>query len=432
MKGAPQRLTKAVIERAEPKTSPYVLWDSDLPGFGCRINPTGRRTYIVQYRLQGSRKAYQPSIGESRVISLSQARARAAKMLATARLGTDPVAERKERAAKEAVLADRLTLAQLVEQYVTALRAGTVKTRRRSNGPLAKQYLLDTERHLRRFANKHGATPAQEIDRKLHVLPFLDKLAGQTATHRQTHGSLQRLYAWGRQRGLVTNNPTSDIQTSLPPSRDHTLSLPELAEVWRAAEEIGGSHGDLVKLLVLTGQRESEVAAMVWGEIDLTARRWTMPGQHNKPNRKHVLPLSGLAVELLTARLGTKPPPRDELVLPSVSRDSSRRPVEISGWTKLRIKLEEKSGVIGWRFHDLRRSFVTICAEHGADIGTLDSMLNHAASGTRGGVIGVYQRAALLKPARQVMLLWDGLLRAAIGLPTAMKPEEKIVALPTR
>jgi hypothetical protein len=60
-------------------------------------------------------------------------------------------------------------------------------------------------------------------------------------------------------------------------------------------------------------------------------------------------------------------------------------------------------------------------------------MFNHAASGTRGGVIGVYQRAALLEPAQQVMLLlWDGLLREAIGLPAAMKPDDKIVALPER
>jgi hypothetical protein len=60
--------------------------------------------------------------------------------------------------------------------------------------------------------------------------------------------------------------------------------------------------------------------------------------------------------------------------------------------------------------HDFRRSFVTICAEHGSEVAVLDSMLNHASSATRGGVIGTYQRATLLEPMRRVMALWNLLL----------------------
>jgi hypothetical protein len=58
---------------------------------------------------------------------------------------------------------------------------------------------------------------------------------------------------------------------------------------------------------------------------------------------------------------------------------------------------------------------VSICAEHGDDIAVLDSLLNHASSATRGGVVGVYQRATLVEPMRGVMALWDRLLREARG-----------------
>jgi hypothetical protein len=58
---------------------------------------------------------------------------------------------------------------------------------------------------------------------------------------------------------------------------------------------------------------------------------------------------------------------------------------------------------------------VTICAEHGADVAVLDSLLNHASSATRGGVIGVYQRATLIEPMRKLMALWNGLLTEALS-----------------
>jgi integrase len=426
-------LTKTVIDRAPTRSRAYVLWDSNLQGFGCRVHPSGRRTFIVQYRLRGSRKSYQPTIGEYGTLTLAQARQQAAGMLAAARFGADPQAERKDRAAREAAAAKQLTVAQLIEQYLTALRAGAVKTRRRHGGALASTYIADTERYLRRFAAKYGALPAAEIDRGMHVLPFLDKLASQPAVHRHSCGSLHRLYAWARQRRQVAIDPTEDIFTRAPAGRERSLTLAELARLWHAADSVGGVHGDAIKLLIATGQRRDEVADLPWGEIDLASARWTLPPGRTKAHRQHVLPLPGLAIEVLTGRLGERrqPPPRDELVLPTLSRDG-RRLTRISGWTWLKDLLEKKSGVTDWRLHDLRRSFVTICAEHGADIGTLDSMLNHAASGTRGGVIGVYQRATLLEPARQVMLLWDSLLREAIGLWVAMKPDEKIVALAAR
>ena len=86
----------------------------------------------------------------------------------------------------------------------------------------------------------------------------------------------------------------------------------------------------------------------------------------------------------------------------------------ISGWNRLKRELDRTAGVTAWRLHDFRRSIVTICAEHGADVVTLDSMLNHACSATWSGVIGVYQRATLLEPMRWVMTLWDGLPQAAL------------------
>jgi integrase len=135
--------------------------------------------------------------------------------------------------------------------------------------------------------------------------------------------------------------------------------------------------------------------------------------------RQHVLPLAALAVSALQTRHAAhqRPLPATDLVLPTLTRDG-KSIAPISGWNWLKRELDRRTGVSDWWLHDFRRSIVSICAEHGVDIAVLDSLLNHASSATRGGVIGTYQRALLIEPMRKVMALWDRLLREAIGLPS--------------
>jgi hypothetical protein len=74
-----KHLTKTVIDRAPTKPRAYILWDSELRGFGCGVHPSGPRNFIVQYRLRGSRKSYQPTIGEYGTLTPAQARKQATR-----------------------------------------------------------------------------------------------------------------------------------------------------------------------------------------------------------------------------------------------------------------------------------------------------------------------------------------------------------------
>jgi integrase len=250
--------------------------------------------------------------------------------------------------------------------------------------------------------------------------------------HRRMHGAISRMYAWARRHELVTSRPADDIDTASPPSRERVLSLEELARIWRAADQLEHVYRDAVQLLILTGQRRAEVAGMTWGEIDLARALWTLQAARTKARRQHVLPLAAQAVATLQARHAVfrRAPAASDLVLPTTGRDG-KGIAPISGWNWLKRELDRRSGVTDWRLHDFRRSIVSICAERGADIAVLDSLLNHASSATRGGVIGVYQRATLLEPTRKVMALWDGLLREAIGLPAPEATGGKVVSLRT-
>jgi integrase len=167
---------------------------------------------------------------------------------------------------------------------------------------------------------------------------------------------------------------------------------------------------------------------MTWGEIDLAASLWTLPAGRTKARRQqHTIPLPALAVAILQARQKAcaQFPAGDDLVLPSQNRDGKSN-APISGWAWLKRELDKRARELPpWQMHDFRRSLVTHCAEQGADIAVLDSLLNHAASATRGGIVGVYQKATLLEPMRQVMRCWNLLLETALA-----GDAETIVELP--
>lgn len=412
-------LTKTTIDSAPPRGKPFLIWDDELHGFGCIIHPTGRRSFVVQYRLRGASRTHRVALGAYGDVTLAQARKRAADMLAEARLGHDPKAEAKARKAE----AGELTLAALVQHYLTAIEENRVPSRRLKGRQRSKRYAQGIKFHLDGFAAIHGKLAANAITRA-HVRLYLDKLTHQPASHRIAHGTLHRMFDWAIKRDLIScADPTANIESHNPPSRERSLSLDEVGHLWRASEALASARRDAFRLLLLTGQRRGEVAGMQWGEIDLDRALWTLPTERTKARRQHVVPLPGLALAILRERRAAfrRDPAPDDLVFPTLARDG--RLVPLSCWQAITTALDAKVKLPGWRLHDLRRTFVTLCAEHGADIAVLDTILNHAASVTRAGVIGIYQRATLLEPARAVMRQWDGLLRGGLGLPAPPAPE---------
>ncbi len=424
-------LTKAQIDRTKPQPTPYVLWDEELAGFGCRIHPTGRRSFVVKYRLSGDRKTIWQTLGRYGPLTVIEARTKAREVLKHATLGADPQAGRKAREAEAKAEAGALTVRGLVDRYSAALRTGTARTKRSQGRPVVPAYIADTVLHLERLASAYGKQPAAVVTRS-DIVSLLDEYVDQPSAHRRMHGAIHRMFLWARRQGLIANNPTEDIETAASPARERVLSLAELAQIWRAAEQLDPLFRDYVHLMISTGHRRTEVAEMQWGEIDVANGLWTLPASRTKARRQHALPLPPLAKAVLQARRNAfqRPPAGDDLVLPTISRDGKVAP--ISGWNWLKRELDRTARVPAWRLHDFRRSIVTICAEHGADIAVLDSMLNHASSATRGGVIGTYQRATLIEPMRKLMALWDQLLSEELQIEASGTPsaaEARVVSL---
>jgi integrase len=206
------------------------------------------------------------------------------------------------------------------------------------------------------------------------------------------------------------------------PSRRRVLSDEEIVALWRATENSGWPWGPFVRMLILTMQRRQEVAEMDWSEIDLDARRWTLPADRAKNDQEHVIPLTSLAL----AELQLLGPKRKGLVFTTTGT------TPVSGFFKgraalhkdmvayLKAKQIEEGGdpdqveVPNWRLHDIRRTGATHLQSLRVPVEVTESVLNHI-SGTRAGVAGIYNRYRYDDEKRTALDAWDAKLRSLLS-----------------
>ena len=150
---------------------------------------------------------------------------------------------------------------------------------------------------------------------------------------------------------------------------------------------------------------------------------WTIPGTRTKNGVPHLVPLSQPARELLRALASDTPedvqgaPRRAKLalVLPP------QRGTLFSGWSKAKSALDTASSVSGWWLHDLRRTLATGLQRLGVRLEVTEAVLNHL-SGSRAGIVGIYQRHDWADEKRSALDAWSAhLFAVAEGRPTAGK-----------
>ena len=213
------------------------------------------------------------------------------------------------------------------------------------------------------------------------------------------------------ERGIVTTNPFAGIKapsSERSRARERVLSDDELRLVWTAAEAIGWPFGSIVKLLALTGARRDEVAQVEWREIDFDRALWMLPAARSKNRREHAIPLSVSALEILRS-------------LPRVERSgfvftTTNGRVPVSGFNKAKDRFDNAIGELRaqagseepiepWVFHDLRRTMATNLQKLGVRLEVTEAVLNHV-SGSRAGIVGVYQKHDYATEKRQALEAW--------------------------
>jgi integrase len=355
------------------------------------------------------------TIGNPASHSADGARTEANRLKGQAAAGTDPAAEKRAKAEEEQRKRGS-TLSRLVETYERILPK---RPKLRGAGLPSPDYVADELAHLRlaladmKVKNKPAADLTVADVRRL----LGDAVLG-TASIRARFGSLTRFLDWCQDAGHIKANPCALIARSrrpkAPPARAHYLTPAELARLWKAAERLEEPvWRDLARFLIAVPCRRGEAARLDWSHVDLPTAEWRQPGRLTKNRDPHRLHLNSLALDVLCERRKSTegkglvfPAPKSGEVLNTFSDLKSTLTDLTEG--------DDGAAVTGWTWHDMRRSFATALGEAGIPEAVADAVLNHRQSATRGGVLGVYQRASRWPEQLRAMELWGRLLVAAI------------------
>jgi integrase len=380
----PVKITKRVVDAAKPAGSEYVIWDTNLKGFGLKVLPSGHKSYILKYRVGGGRTgtARKPTLGTHGKLTAEEARQVAKDWLADIVKGGDPAADRN--AQREA-----MTFKDLADIYIEEY----AKPNKRS--------WREDERILNKYCQPWHSTKASTIEPPAiaQLLATVKEVNGPAMANR-TLSRIRRLYSWAVRNPLireVTINPARDVDRPAPErARERVYTDKEIKALWKAFGEVG-VQGVAYKLILATGQRLYEVIGLEWSEID--GDSWTLPGARTKNGRVHVVPLSDLALEIIEGQRGR----HSHYVFPS----PTGRDIPVFAATNNAKSVKSKSGVADFRSHDLRRTMATQSTALGFSRFLVDRLLNH----TEPGVGGIYDRHDYLKEKTEIAAAWARRLR---------------------
>ena len=183
--------------------------------------------------------------------------------------------------------------------------------------------------------------------------------------------------------------------------------MDEVERIWRTAPLLGFPFGQYIRMLLLTGQRRTEVARMRWADIDRANKAWTIPTSETKADRAQLVPLPPQAMEIIEAC-----PEMGPYVFTTDGETA------IANFAKNKSKLDEYIAAKGavlppWRLHDLRRTAATHMVRLGFSMEIVGRVLNHAAQGITATTYGLHDYAP---QKREALKAWaDEVDRASNG-----------------
>jgi integrase len=370
-----KHITEAFIERIRPPKSGLVeVFDLGYPGLALRVGHGGAKSFRLYFRADAKLEAKR--LGRWPDISLAAARDEWRKTREAVAKGEAPQQRKSNAMLFEIVVEEWLKRDMAERNTASSLRQVT----RMVDGDLLPAW---------------RGRPIDAITKK-DCIALLDAVAdrGARVKANRVHAALSRLFKWAAGREIISASPMNGLERpSKENARERTLTDQELAKVWHGASKLPVL-GDVVKLLALTGMRREEATQLRWSEID--GATITLDASRCKNGTAHIVPLSKPAQALLAG-------------LPRIAGSeyvftlNGRKP--ITGWSRAKHMLDESCGVNDWRLHDLRRTMATGCQKLGVTLQTVEAILGHT-SGSRAGVIGVYQRHDFAAEKASAMEKW--------------------------
>ena len=260
----------------------------------------------------------------------------------------------------------------------------------------------------REIGSAWGNRSIHEITKRdvIDVVSAIEQRGAPVAANKALK-AIKTFFRWCVGRAVLDRSPADGVPLPAKEvARDRVLNDDELVRIIAAARQIGGPYGGIVELLALTGQRREEVARCTWDEINTGTRTWKLPSSRTKNAKAHEVYLSDQAIAVLGRA--------DKTGKFVFSRSGT---VPFQDFSLAKRELDQLSGVIGWRLHDLRRTCVSGMARLGIAPHVADKILNHQ-NGTISGVAAVYQRHDFLSERKKALEMWGAHVQRAVAKAT--------------
>lgn len=424
------KITKNLIDATKaPETGDVWLWDTEVQGFGVRIQASGRKTYIARYRKRdGGRQQRKMTLCRISDATPVEARNLAKDIFFRVAQGEDPAEDAKPAKAQQS------TSGPTLEDMFKA-RIVYMKAQGRANATEVERMLLVAKKSnaadfLGRTRAPGSITPTDVVN---YVSIFYK--AGHRGAADKARGYLAAAFSWAiksandytvtnRQDWGVTTNPAAAVAKD-PGAigvRDRNLSADELRIFWEACHEGNGGFGDEValclKLIIGCGQRVQETLRLEGKELDLEAGVWNMPAHKTKgKKRNHSIPLPAI---LLPDLIAAKAKHGDGTLFPARTGSRGDTIGSISVAHAVRRWCEtEGCPVAAFQPRDLRRTWKSRTHDAGIDRFTRDLIQQHAKQDTGSKN---YDRADYLPQMREAMDKWSAwLVETFSGQPELIK-----------
>jgi integrase len=381
-------LTKRAIDALPPREKAYIVFDGRLPGFGLRVAPTGRKTFVLEYRPHGGGRGVAKkrlTIGAHGPLTADAARKAALDALARVRRGEDPQADKEgQRAA--------VTVSTLIEEFIDG--HVNVHCKPKTRVPYVAV--------LTRLRIEHGSLKAEAL-KWAQVAAMHTSMAETPFVANRFLAVTSKMFSWAEERGFIPEghvNPTGKIQRYREEPRERFLTAAELAKLGAAlekAETVGlpyavdetkptAKHAPksesrlrtldpyavaAIRLLILTGARLHEILDARWEFINSEKGLLDLPD--SKTGKKSIH-LNAAAIEILTNLPRVNGNPH----IIAGANDGAPRADLNKPWNALK----KAAGLEGLRLHDLRHSFASVGAGGGLSLPIIGAILGHSQAST--------------------------------------------------
>ena len=339
------RLTDRAIARLRPREREYTVWDNHLVGLGVRVRPTGGRSYVL----------LEDTGGRSRRLSLGPV---SLKTVAEVRR------ECHARKAEPAATGAPRRAAPLFRDFVEGAWKEAHFDGYRPSTRMGVQSLLD-----RQLLPAFGSKPLDRIA-PAQVGRWFDRFS-RTAPGNANHALdlLTQIINFAIARGHLETNPARDVKRNPRRMLTRFLSREEVARLHRVLDrqtrDSRREQADIIRLLLLTGCRRSEILRLRWSEVDRD--RLVLADSKTGPR---IVPLNTPARRILERR----PRGGSPFVFPSPRDPARPRSRNLPFWYRAR----REAGIEDVRLHDLRHSHASHAVMNGVPVPVVSRLLGHS------------------------------------------------------